>query len=526
MSNRSHPLRTAPAPRGGLAVLLVLTLTLVLGARRPLPSPAAPAAAPCAASVVSDAVAHGQSERPVLGEPDGLVALRTDPLADARAEMAAPSASPSPVKPGDKKPAGPLYAPYLKKPDTLGFEPNALLYETVYHQIKSQHVEQDPDDKLYAGVVAEVGALLAEARIDAADLAKLPRDKTLPQQIVRTYGGRVDLNLLWYAMIRGLLQGTDDPYSVLMTPKEYHMLMEQMQNESFGGIGVFIELDHDHKDQLTVVEPLEGTPAAKGGLQPGDQILKIDGESTSGWSLDQATSHIRGRIGSSVTLSVRRGPEGPISDVVLQRAAIEAASVTHKMLGDKVGYVRLRLFGAKTGKELDSALTALQRDGARALVVDLRNNGGGYINAAVDVCSHFIAPGALVTYVTKKHGERSEYQGESRERVRLPVVLLVNQFSASASEITAGCFQDYGVATLVGVKTFGKGSVQQLYPLPDGAALKLTIAHFFTPKGHKINKIGVEPDVKVEMEARNVGRADKDVQLQKALDYLKTKGII
>lgn len=519
MSNSQELPRPARAPRGTLAIALVLALASVLA----MLGPAGTGELPLGPAPAADT--QRVSDVPALGDPDGPVAMQNGEVAQASPE-GSPRPSPSPTKPGEKKPDLPFYAPYLKAPVTLGFQPDALLFETVYHQVKTQHIDQDPDEKLYGGVAKEVGALLAEAKIGAEDLAKMPRDKNLPQEIVRTYGGRVNVNLLWYAMIRGLLEGTEDPYSVLMTPKEYHMLMEQMQNESFGGIGVFIELDRDHKDQLTVVEPLEGTPAARAGLLPGDQLVKIDGLSTQGWSLDQATAHIRGRIGSTVTLTIRRGADGPLKDFQMQRAAIEVASVTHKMLPDKVGYVRLRLFGSKTGKELDAALDALTRDGARAIVVDLRNNGGGYINAAVDVCSHFVPPGALVTYVTKKHGERSEYNGEARERTRLPVVLLVNQFSASASEITAGCFKDYGAATLMGTKTFGKGSVQQLYPLPNGAALKLTIAHFFTPKGSKINKIGVEPDVKIEMEPRNVGRGDKDLQLQKALDYLKTKGII
>ncbi|NDD29168.1 MAG: S41 family peptidase [Proteobacteria bacterium] len=457
---------------------------------------------------------------PLGVDGSGLLAMRVDEVA----ETAAPKGTPSPGKPVEKKAEAPFYAPYLRNPASLGFSPDAVLFETVLHQVKTQHVDLVPDDKLWAGLAKEVLALLTEARVPADDLQRLPHDRTLPQEVVRAYGGRVDPSLLWYAMIRGVLAGTDDPYSVLMTPKEYHGLMEQMQNASFGGIGIFIECDHERKEQLTVVEPLEGTPAARAGILPGDQIVTINGLSTQGWTLDQATLHIRGQIGTSVVLGIRRG-EGAVKEYTVARAAIEAASVTSKMLADHIGYIRLRMFGAKTGKELDAALETVQKAGARAVVIDLRNNGGGYINAAVDVCSHFVPNGGLVTYVTKKHGERSEYNGSPRSRLKLPVLLLVNQFSASASEITAGCFKDYGIATLIGVKTFGKGSVQQLYPLPSGAALKLTIAHFFTPKGHKINKVGVDPDIKVEMDARNAGRGEKDVQMQKALDYIRTKGL-
>lgn len=447
----------------------------------------------------------------------GLVAM----LSTGLGAQAAPAAPPTtPARP-EAKPS-PLYASYLKDPASLGFSPDASLFETVYMQVKSQHVDRDPDDKLFGGVARETARLLTEAHISTAELDKLPHDPKLPQRIASLYGGKVNTDLLWYVMIRGLLEGTDDPYTVLMTPKEYHMLMEQMQNESFGGVGIYIELDKDHEEQLTVVEPLEGTPAYKAGLLPGDQIVKINGKPTRGITLDMATAQIRGPIGSPVVLTIRRPSTNEVKDYSIARGQIEVASVTHKMLPGEIGYVRLRMFGAKTGQELSDALKDLDAKGAKGLVVDLRNNGGGYINAAIDVCSNFIDAGKLVTYVTDRHEQRKDYNAVPHPHERLPMVLLVNNFSASASEITAGCLKDYHRATLVGVKTFGKGSVQQLYPLPSGAALKLTIAHFFTPEGNKINKVGVLPDEKVEMEPRLVGR-DKDSQLQKAVETLKQK---
>jgi carboxyl-terminal processing protease len=507
-----------PEPRARGLLLLALLLALALAVRMATTTVETPPVAERSLprSHVRDVPALG-------GSLDSEVAMAEADAPDSEKDS---KGAPKTDKPGEKRPEVPIYTAYLKDPQTLGFKPDAELFETVYHQIKTQHYDMDPDEKLYKGVTTEVGDLLKEARVNPSGLASLPLDHTLPQEIVRAYGAKVDTNLLWYAMIRGLLAGTGDPYSVIMTPKEYEMLMEQMQSESFGGIGIFIELDHDKKDQLTVTEPVEGTPAFRAGLLSGDQIVKIDGKPTDGMGLDQATTLIRGKIGTRVLLTVRRPGESRTRDFSIERGSITVPSVSHKMLPDNVGYIKLRLFGANTGKELDTALDELEKGGARALILDLRNNGGGYINSAVDVASHFIPPGGLVTYVTKKHGERSDYNGDPRPRTVLPTVLLVNQYSASASEITAGCFKDYGVATLIGVKTFGKGSVQQLNQLQDGAALKLTIAHFFTPKGNKINKVGVEPDIKVEMEARLVGRGDKDVQLKKALDYLKSKGII
>jgi len=518
MTNDARPLR-----RSHIGWLLILFL-VVAPATAWLTSRATSHAAPVAVSAGTTEVEPAPAPRThvVLGSDQGPVAFDDGTVA----ETPAPKPSSSPDKPDAEKKDVPLYLTYIKDPDSLGFSPDVSLFQTVYSQVKNQHIDRDPDDKLFAGVIKEVGRLLKESRVADTGLDTVPRDRTAPQRIIGLYGDKVSKDLLWYAMIRGLLEGTDDPYSVLMTPKEYHMLMEQMQNEAFGGVGIYIELDKDKDDQLTVVEPLEGTPACAAGLLPGDQVIKINGEITKGITIDMATAKIRGPVGSQVVLTIQRPGIKDLKDYAITRAQIEVASVSRKMLPGGVGYVRLRLFGAKTGAELSDALSSLEKAGARALILDLRNNGGGYINAAIDVCSNFVDPGSLVTFVTDRRDVRKDYTAVPRPRDKLPMILLVNNFSASASEITAGCLKDYKRATLMGVKTFGKGSVQQLYPLPSGAALKLTIAHFFTPQGNKINKIGVEPDVKVEMEARNVGRGDKDTQLQQAIDYLKKQKII
>lgn len=465
---------------------------------------------------------------PSLGGPSGsTLAMRPGlpTLAEApKTKPDAPKDKNDKGKPGQKRPDLPIYTSFLKDPASLGFEPDINLFRQIYTQVKHQHIDNDTDEKLFAGVAKEVERLLKEAAIPAPNMSAVPRNLSMPEQIAGLLEGKVNRSVLYYAMIRGLLEGTDDPYTVLMTPKEYHQLMEQMQNEKFGGIGIYIELDRDNHDQLTVVEPVEGTPAYEAGLLPGDEILKINGKSTEGIGLDSATSNIRGPEGSPVVLTIRRKGVDGTKDYRILRAQIQVASLTHKMLPGQIGFVKLRLFGARTGAELTAALAQLQSQGARALIMDLRNNGGGYINASIDVCSHFVKPDALVTYVTDRAGTRKNYNALNRSPVELPVVLLVNGYSASASEITAGCLKDYHVATLIGSKTFGKGSVQQLYPLPNGAALKITVAHFFTPDGAKINKVGVQPDIKLEMEPRLVGRGDKDLQLQKAIEYLQTKG--
>ena len=489
--------------------LSALTLATLLGTGPALSSPALAGPSPSAptAPAPSTSPAAPASPTPSASPTPGA----------APSPAPSPSPSPSPEKVENHT----YYQGYLKDPASLGFAPDQTLFDAVYSQIKAQHIDRDPDDKLFAGVAKEAAELLSQAKVSATDLESMPRTSQLPTLIQLKYRHKVDANLLWYAMIRGLLEGTGDPYTVLMTPHEYHLLMEQMQNESFGGIGIYIELDKEHGDVLTIVEPLEGTPALQAGLLSGDQILKINGNPTKGITLDMATAQIRGPVSKPVVLTIARPGTPEIKDYTIARAQIAASSVSRKMIGS-TGYIRLRMFGARTGGELQEALRYVSSQGARGIVLDLRNNGGGYINAAVDVCSNFVNGGSLVTYTLDRRENRRDYSALGRTLNRLPMVLLVNGFSASASEITAGCLKDYHRATIVGTKSFGKGSVQQLYPLPNGAALKVTIAHFFTPQGNKINKVGVTPDVISEMEPRMVGRGDKDTQLDKAVKVLGT----
>lgn len=465
---------------------------------------------------------HARARRPL----HALLAASLLLLALASMAMAAPATSPSPDLTAPKaspspSPDPPFYSTWLKDPKSLGFKPDARLFSLVLRMVNSQHPDKPTEDKLYAGVVEQVGELLQEAHVPSDGLSAIPRNETAPAAIEKRWGGKVDPNLLWFAMIRGLLAGTGDPYSVLMPPTEFSMMMERLRDQSFGGVGIVIELDKDNKNQLTVVEPVEGTPAFEAGLQAGDVITRIDGKPTIDNALDADVAAIRGPVGSKVVLTVKRGAAAE-RDVALVRRTIKVESVTSRMLPDKIGYIRLRVYGENTGEEFDRAVDGLTREGACGFIVDVRNNGGGYLTAATEVCSHFLSPGQVVTSTRGRNGEkRDEVASEGHTRVNVPVVLLVNAYSASASEITAGCLKDSKAATLVGVKTFGKGSVQQLIPLPDKGALKLTVAHFYTPQGKVINKVGVQPDINVPMEARYVGHAGKDVQMQKAIELIK-----
>lgn len=474
------------------------------------------------------------------------------PKQEEMADMVVPTSTPSAMKPGevsvpamfgdDKHPVAQVnaadvekdkkdeeeepkrdYSKLLENPSELGFKPDEALFRNVYYYIKKSFVEDIPEDKLFDGVKSEVKDLLEQAKVSTAELETLDRGKKVLPQLKSRYGDKINEDLLTFAAILGMLDGLEDRYSLLMLPDDYSKLQEQMQNTEFGGIGIYIELDPDDSDRLTVFEPIEGTPAYKAGLMPGDKVMAIDGKSTDGITLEQAQNQIRGPVGSKVMVTIKRKGEEGTKDYPVVRDNIHVVSVSSKMLEGDIGYVRLRLFGQQTAEEMKEAIDKLKAEGAHSLILDLRNNGGGYVDAAVDVVKQFLnKDNGLVVYTIDRGNRRREYRADISGGIDIPTLVMVNEFSASASEITAGALRDHGLAKLLGVKSFGKGSVQQLYPFSDGSALKLTIAKFYTPSGYVINKQGLEPDVKVEMEPKFVGRGEKDTQLQKAIELLKS----
>lgn len=489
---------------------LVLLATACAGQATPTAKAETPAPKPAVAVATSSPshVAKTPATAPVLAQVDKPVA-QADPSDVEHAE--------------EEKDPKRDYSTLLKDPKELKFEPDEALFRNVYYYIKKSFVEDVPSEKLFEGVKSEVKDLLEQAKVPTKDLDKLDPDQKVLPQILSMYGDKVDKKLLTLAAIMGMLDGVEDRYSLLMLPEEYGKLQEQMQATKFGGIGIYIELDKEDNDRLTVFEPIEGTPAYEAGLMSGDKVLSIDGESTKGIDIEKAQSKIRGPHGTAVVLEVeRKGEPKPLTFKVV-RQDIQVVSVSSKIIDGNIGYVRLRLFGAETGNEMAQAVAKLKEKGATSLIVDLRNNGGGYIDAAVDVVGQFLdKTDGLVVYTIDRSNRRREYRSNLSGKP-LPTVVLVNEYSASASEITAGALRDHGLAKLVGKKSFGKGSVQQLYPFSDGSALKLTIAKFYTPSGYVINKHGLEPDVKVEMEPKFVGRGEKDVQLQKAVEVIKAE---
>lgn len=328
------------------------------------------------------------------------------------------------------------------------------------------------------------------------------------------YVGNVDNKKAAEGAAAGLVSSLGDPFSSFLPPEDRKNLDDELKGE-FEGIGAELT----QKDQLiTVVAPLAGSPAETAGLKANDIVIKIDGQSTEGMSLDDAVKKIRGQKGTSVSLAVQRQGKSDAIELKITRENIQVKSVKSKMIGT-VGYIEVNQFGDDTVDLFRAAVKDIAAQKATAVVVDLRNNPGGYLNAVGPVVGQFVAP-SVVTIEKYKSGKTDEVRSTDVPLLpNTPLFLLVNGGSASAAEIMAGALQDDKRATLIGQKTFGKGSVQDIIPLTGGAALRITIAEWLTPNKRAINKVGIEPDVKVDGEKT----ANADPVLDKALELAKPR---
>lgn len=326
----------------------------------------------------------------------------------------------------------------------------------------------------------------------------------------RNYNGEVDNHQLFDGALKGMVESVGDPYTVYLNKKDFQQLSE-MTVGSFGGIGiVFGKRGNDY----VVISALEDNPGAKAGIKSGDIITAIDDKSTREMNMEQVANKIRGKYGTTVTLELK-DKEGKLRKVNVVRAEIKNPSVAGQMLANtKIGYIRIAIFNENTGDDFAKKYAELEKQGMQALVLDLRENPGGILDAGVDVARMLVPKGPIVS-VIDKNGNKFE-ETSSLEKVKYPLAVLVDHGSASASEIVAGAIKDTKSGKLFGVKTFGKGSVQSVYRLDNNTAVKITVAKYYTPSGVSIHNVGIEPDVKVELP----DDATVDVQLKAAEDYL------
>jgi carboxyl-terminal processing protease len=402
---------------------------------------------------------------------------------------------------------------------------------------------------LVFNLVVGVKVLTSSAAADSDDAgyANLTVFTRALQLIRQDYvdANKIGYRDLTYSALRGML-GSLDPHSQFMEPTDFRDMQDETRSE-FGGLGIVVST----KDGvLTVVSPMEDSPGFRAGISPGDQILRINGTTTEKMSLQDAINLLRGDPGQKVTLTIFRPSTKETRDYLLQREIIKVASVKDAKILDqsvtgnfKIGYVRITQFNEPTAQELDQKLNELQAHGMQALIVDLRYNPGGLLTSAVDVSGLFLPPKTMVVYTEGRDAsQRREYytSKNAKQRPSFPMVLLVNSGSASGSEILAGALKDLNRAILVGETTFGKGSVQSVIQLPDGAALRLTTAKYYTPGKQVIHEKGVTPNIKASLTAdqeralllrhrdgllspdeQRFVNDQKDPQLDRAVDALK-----
>ena len=354
-----------------------------------------------------------------------------------------------------------------------------------------------------------------------ADSATVQKLNYLESLIDEEYLDEKDEDSLREGLYAGLMSGLNDPYSVYYTAEQYKELNTSNEG-SYVGIGAVLQKDEDGGAQI--IQLYEGGSGEQAGLKKGDVLKAVDGKDVTEKETADIAAMIRESDKDSVTLTIQRAEQKETLDIKVEIRDVEIQTVSHEMLDDETGYIRISEFSEVTSNQYKKAFEDLQDKGMKKLVVDLRNNPGGLLNAVCDVLRQ-ILPEGLIVYTEDKNGKKEEEKCDGKNELNMPLAVLVNGSSASASEIFAGAVKDYGIGTIVGTTTYGKGVVQTIQPLTDGSAVKITIAKYFTPKGNDINKKGITPDVEAEL---SEGSADwteltheEDTQLQAALKEIR-----
>ena len=348
--------------------------------------------------------------------------------------------------------------------------------------------------------------------------------KYIEDTVKESYTGEVDDTEMEEYMYKGMMASLGDPYSAYYTSEEYEELTTETTG-SYEGIGVVMQQDAE-TGEVKVVRCYEGAPGAEAGLQPEDVLIQVNGESVSGMELSDVVDKVKSSQ-DTAHLTIARGGESEYLEIDVPLEEVNIPVVNHEMLEDQIGYIALYEFTEQTESQYQAAFEDLESQGMERLIIDVRNNPGGLLTSVCDILED-ILPEGLIVYTEDKDGNREEYTCSGENELEIPLAVLVNGNSASASEIFAGAIQDYGTGTIVGTTTFGKGIVQSLIPFTDGSAIKTTTAKYYTPSGRCIHGTGIEPDIAVELdeglEQETSIPHEQDNQLQKAIETVKELG--
>lgn len=353
------------------------------------------------------------------------------------------------------------------------------------------------------------------------DESVIKKVQLIQQLMDEYYLNEVDAAALIEGVYKGFVDGLGDVYSVYYTAEEYASVVESVSGK-YSGIGVSVS--QDDTGLITIIRPFENAPGFLAGLRAGDILYAVDDEKVEGIDLNTVVAKIKGKAGSTVKISVIREGETDVIDYTVERKDIEIPTVEYSMKDNNIGYIYVGSFDTVTLEQFSAALDSLTEQKMEGLVIDLRDNPGGSLSTVVEMLD-LLLPKGLIVYTEDKSGNRSEeYNSDDEHQLNVPLSVIVNGNSASASEIFAGAIQDYGIGEIVGKTTFGKGVVQTILPLTDGSAVKLTIANYFTPNGNNINGIGIVPDFEIDIPkeayADKIIDPEEDTQLQKATELL------
>lgn len=335
------------------------------------------------------------------------------------------------------------------------------------------------------------------------------------------YIDELDADAIEEGIYAGLVNSLGDIYTTYYTAEEF-VEFNESSTGAYAGLGSTVS--QDANGNITFIKPFVNGPAYKAGIRPGDILVEIDGESTAEMDLTEAVSKIKGEPGTTVNIKVYRSGENEYLPMTVERAFVEVPTVEYQMLANKIGYIYVMEFDEVTEQQFIDAVNDLEKQGMQGMIVDLRDNPGGLLTTVCGMLSRIVPKGDMLVYMEDKYGRTEEYKSDSSETVDVPIAVLINGNSASASEVFAGALQDYGIGTLVGTQSFGKGIVQSIVPLQDGSAIKVTVSRYFTPNGVCIHGVGLKPDLEVELDESLQGQPvipiEDDNQIQAAVEYL------